>query len=337
MADLVSIEDRYARACSARAAWFVRAAHAPEALSLTGLAERSRLVVCANDFTRAFSQGFETADVRFIDRPCADEFVHAGRAAGLEGASLIWFANSIGCRGLKVADLRVLATAAREEQALLVVDNTVASLFGCSALSLGAHVVLEALDRVAAGSLGCKAVAVSVARDQYKRGRSRMDDPAARAAFEQLSACLPASEGREGLSRDARTLGAIDQGLDTIEVRMQRHMDNARAIAEYLAAHPYIPHVDYPGLSRHADREVAASVLMHGAGPAIDFLLPSDARAGEFICALDDAYRTSSAGGPHTRVSALDGDDGQAIRLFAGTDNPLGVVDDIDRALRARA
>ncbi len=66
MGDLVSIEERYARACSARASWFVRAAHAPAALALTGLAERSRLVACANDFTGAFLQGFDSSCIRFI-------------------------------------------------------------------------------------------------------------------------------------------------------------------------------------------------------------------------------------------------------------------------------
>ena len=334
MGDLVSIEERYACACSARASWFMRAAHAPAALALTGLADRTCLVACANDFTAAFLQGFDSTCIRFIDRPCVDEFVRAGRDAGSKDASLVWFVNSIGCLGLRVPDLRALAVAAREEGALLVVDNTVASLFGCRALSLGAHVVLEALDRIAAGSLGCKVVAVSVARDQFKRGGHRADDPAARTALNHLESRLSQSEARTSLLWDASSLDCIAQGLDTVEVRMQRHMDNARAIAEYLSAHPAIPRVDYPGLSAHVDRKVVSSVLMHGAGPAIDFVLPRGERAGEFIRALGAEYRTAPAGGPRTRVSALEGDGGCTVRLFAGTDNPLGVVDDIDRVLR---
>lgn len=337
MVGLASVEERYARACSSRAARFMRAAHAPEALSLTGLVDRARLVACANDFVGAFSRGFESCDVRLIDQPCVDEFVQAGRASSFDGAPLVWFVNSIGCRGLRVADLRALAVAAREEEALLVVDNTVASLFGCHAVSLGAHVVFEALDRVAAGALGCKVVAVSVARDQFKQGRLRMDDPVARAAFDLLGSRIHVCDARVSLERDAPSLEAIGRGLDTIDVRMQRHMDNARAIAEYLAAHPQVPYVDYPGLPNHIDRENASNVLLHGAGPAIDFSLPSGTRAGEFFRALDPAYRSAPAGGAHTRVSALDGDNGAAIRLFAGTDDPLGVVDDIDRALRSCA
>lgn len=336
MVGLVSVEERYARACSARASWFMRAAHAPEALSLSGLADRSRLVACANDFPGAFSRGFDSGDVRLIDQPCVDEFVRAGKSSNCEDGSLVWFVNSIGCRGLRVADLRALAVAAREERALLVVDNTVASHYGCHAVSLGAHVVLEALDRVAAGALGCKIVAVSVAYGQFKRGRLRLDDPAARAAFDLLSTRLSVAEARASLVQDA-SLDALDQGLDTLNARMQRHMDNARAIAEYLAAHPIISRVSYPGLSGHVDREVASNVLMHGAGPAIDFELPQGATAGEFVRMLGPAYRFAPAGGSHTRASALDGDTGQLIRLFAGTDDALGVVDDIDRALRACA
>lgn len=337
MPDLVSLEERYARACLARASWFAMASHAPKALALTGLAECSRAVVCANDFPRAFTQGFDSSDLRFIDRPSADEFVRAGRACGHEDAPLVWFVNSIGCHGLRVADLRSLAIAAREERALLVVDNTVASLFGCRALALGAHVTLEALDRVAGGALGRKVVAISVSRDRFKHGRSHADDPLAREAFDVLSSRLSTCDARVDLLQDGADLKAIAEGLDTLDDRMQRHMDNARAVAEYLAAHPAVPRVDYPGLHNHPDRDIASNVLMHGAGPAIDFSLPEGATADSFIGALDPAYRSAPAGGSHTRVSALNGGDSDSVRLFTGLDDPLGVVDDIDRALRERA
>ena len=66
---------------------------------------------------------------------------------------------------------RALGRAAREAHALPVVDNTVASAFGCDPLRLGAALSLEALDRVCAGKAPRKLVAASVARSQLKRHR----------------------------------------------------------------------------------------------------------------------------------------------------------------------
>lgn len=333
----VSLEERYARACSARSTWFVRAGNAPRALSLLGLADGARLVVCANDFATAFSNGFAGSSVRFIDAPVVDEFVRAGRQGDGRGGSLVWFANAIGCKGLRVANVRELAAAARAEGALLVIDNTVPSYFGCDPLSLGAHVSLEALDRVAEGRLRCKCVAVSVARDKVKQGRRLVDDPIATEAYRKLRALCASNGADSGFGCDPADARAISVGLDTLSARMQLHMDSARAIAEYLLAHPAVDEVHYPGLSGHRDRAVAANVLMHGCGPAVDFKVGGGASAGDLFRKLDDGYRSSPAGGSHTRLSARDGEGEGFLRLFAGTDDPMRVVDDLDKAIRSLA
>ena len=242
-----------------------------------------------------------------------------------EGPHLWWFVNSIGGFGLRVPDLRALGRAAREAHALLVVDNTVAGVFGCDPLRLGAVLSLEALDRVCAGDAPHKLVAVSVARSQLKRHRV---DAAAECAHALLKGC-----GLVKLDLPADEAGVLECGLDSLDARMQAHFDRARALAEYLAANEMVHAVRYPGLSSHPDHAVATGILEHGFGPAVEFDL-IERSAGDLFDALPGEFRTSPAGGATTRLSAPRGKQGCTIRLFAGTDNPLQVAATLDNALR---
>lgn len=327
-------EDAYAGSCGARATWLLSAAHAPAALASLGVVgARDRLVVCADDFQKAFAGAFEGFDLVFVAEPSADLFGSVPPAPA--GGRSFWFVNAIGCRGLRVPDLRELSGAARAAGAVLVVDNTVPSCFGCHPLEIGAQLCLEALDRVGAGELSGKLVAVSVAPHSRGRGRRRVVDELAAGIYGELAERLGphASRGANVAVADADALAAR---FGTLGPRMQRHSDHARAIAEYLAAHPAIADVCYPGLAGHPDHAVAAGVLLHGAGPALDFRL-SARRASDLIAALPGSFRTSPAGGAATRVSSRDGREGGWLRLFAGTDDPLAAIDALERAIRACA
>ena len=324
------LEEAWALRASAREARLVAAPHVPAALSLLGIVRPGdRLVAFADDFTEAFARGFDGCDVVLVGDSCAEVFVAAseGFDASLdaEGPHLWWFVNSIGGFGLRVPDLRALGRAAREAHALLVVDNTVADVFGCDPLRLGAVLSLEALDRACAGKAPRKLVAASVARSQLKRHRV---DAAAECAHALLDGCGLAS--LELFSDEAEVL---EHGLDTLDARMQAHFDRARALAEYLAANEMVRNVRYPGLTSHPDHAIATGILEHGFGPAVEFDL-MDCTAGEFFSILPDEFRTSPAGGATTRLSAPRGKQGSAIRLFAGTDHPLVVASTLDNALR---
>lgn len=328
--DVQQLEDVWALRASAREARFVAARHVPAALSLLGIVRPGdRLVAFADDFTEAFASGFDACDVAMVDEPSAAAFAAASEGfAGsfdAEGPHLWWFVNSIGGFGLRVPDLRALGRAAREAHSLLVVDNTVAGLFGCDPLRLGAVLSLEALDRVCAGKAPRKLVAVSVARSQLKR--HRVD-----AAAECAHALLEGS-GMAALDLSSFEAEVLEYGLDTLDTRMQAHFDRARALAEYLAANEMVRDVRYPGLSSHPDHAVATGILEHGFGPAVEFDL-IECSAGELFDALPGEFRTSPAGGAATRLSAPRGKQGSTIRLFAGTDNPLVVASTLDNALR---
>lgn len=328
--DVQQLEEAWALGSSARESRLVAASHVPAALLLLGIVRPGdRLVAFADDFAEAFARGFDTCDVVLVEEPSVAAFTAASEdfdaSFDAEVPHLWWFVNSIGGFGLRVPDLRALGRAAREAHALFVVDNTVASAFGCDSLRLGAALSLEALDRVCAGDAPRKLVAVSAARSQLKRHRV---DAAAECAHALLEGC-----GLAKLDMPADDAGVLERGFDSLDARMQAHFDRARALAEYLAANEMVYNVRYPGLSSHPDHEVATGILEHGFGPAVEFHL-IERSAGELFNALPGEFRTSPAGGPTTRLSAPRGKQGSTIRLFAGTDDPLVVASALDNALR---
>lgn len=323
-------EEAWALRAGAREARLVAASHVPAALSLLGIVRPGdRLVAFADDFADAFARGFDACDVVLVDPLSVAAFAAASEgfdaSFDAEGPHLWWFVNSIGGFGLRVPDLRALGRAAREARALLIVDNTVASAFGCEPLRLGAALSLEALDRVCAGKAPRKLVAASVARSQLKRHRV---DAAAECAHDLLEGC-----GTSALDLSTEEADVLERGLSSLDSRMQAHFDRARALAEYLAANEMVRNVRYPGLTSHPDHAVATGILEHGFGPAVEFDL-IDCTACEFFSILPDEFRTSPAGGATTRLSAPRGKQGSTIRLFAGTDDPLVVASTLDNALR---
>ena len=331
--DVQQLEEAWALRAGAREARLVAASYVPAALSLLGVVRPGdRLVAFVDDFADAFARGFDGSDVALVGSPSAEAFAAASEgfdaSFDAEGPHLWWFVNSIGGFGLRAPDLRALGRAAREARALFVVDNTVASAFGCDPLRLGAALSLEALDRVCAGKAPRKLVAASVARSQLKRHRV---DAAAECAHTLLE-----GRGLAKLDLTADEAAVLERGLDSLDVRMQAHFDRARALAEYLAANEMVRNVRYPGLSSHPDHAVATGILEHGFGPAVEFDL-IELSAGELFDALPGEFRTSSAGGATTRLSAPRGKQGSTIRLYAGTDNPLVVASTLDNALRKLA
>ena len=266
--DVQEFEEAWGERARAREARLLAAPHVPAALSLLGIVRPGdRLVAFADDFADAFSCGFEGCDVTLVGEPSVAAFEAASEGVvasfEVEGPHLWWFVNSLGGFGLRVPDLRALGQAARACGALLVVDNTVASVFGCDSLRLGAVLSLEALDRLCAGEGPRKLVAVSVARSQLKRHHV---DAAAECVHALVDGCeLPS------LALDDDEADVLERGIDSLDARMQAHVDRARALAEYLAANEMVRNVRYPGLASHPDHAVATGILEHGFGPAVEF------------------------------------------------------------------
>ena len=263
------------------------------------------MVLSQHELEARYAEAVGATTSLFVYAGHVDEVLERFALAGERDVAV----DALGGVGLRVPDLRARAQGVHVAGGRLLADITVPSHFGCRIFELGADVSFEAFDRIAAGKLQRKVVAVAA------RGPLTFD-------ADELDTC---------------DLVAIAEGLSTVPERMQRHFDHARALAEYLSCCEGLASVSYPGLPSHPDHEVATRMLMHGFGPAVEFQLDSAAgmTAGEFIEACRLNGRTYPVGGSHTRMCAPNGSDGHTVRIFAGLDNPLEVAAELDRVFRS--
>lgn len=318
------IENAYARLADARRAFFVPGRDPLSVFAGLGLLQNEDVLVhcCDGGDVDALS-ACACQDVVAVDELAAAAFLAASENRPREGR-LFWLLSSLGGIRVRVPDLRDIAEAARSVRAILVVDNSLATSFGCNPLFLGAHLCLERIDISESDE---PLVAIGIARSDHKR---RVFDGRAAEAFDLLEPCASgplSSERLNGLSIAFESLPGI----------AQMRFDHARAIAEYAAANEMIAKTHYPGLKAHADHDVAARVLTHGAGPALEIELPEAIDAPSFLSRMDRrcVLEESSCSTTRTRINMPDLSDRHRLRIVAGTDDPLAVVDAIDRVLRS--
>lgn len=139
------------------------------------------------------------------------------------------------------------------------------------------------------------------------------------------------------------------QGLETLPLRMPRHVANAQTIAEYLADHEAVVQVTYPGLPGHEDHALAQRLMPAGAGAVFSFELKGGREAGRrFIESLQVFSHLANVGDakslvihpPSTTHARLDaaalaraGIPEGLVRLSVGLEDPADLIDDLNRAL----
>ncbi len=174
-------------------------------------------------------------------------------AEGVPPGTRIVFTEPISNPLLVVADVPRLAEAAHAVGARLVVDNTFATPFHCRPLALGADVVVHSATKYLGGH-GDLVAGVAA-------GAAALVEP---------------------IRRAARVLGANGapfeawlalRGLRTLHLRMARHADNAARVAAFLADHPKVRAVHYPGLPGHPTHAAARRILERGFGGMVTFEL----------------------------------------------------------------
>lgn len=241
-------------------------------------------------------------------------------AAGMLGLDVADVAEPLGGVPLRLLDIRELARARHEGgpdgaagaceaaaagQTALAVDVSAISPLGCPACRLGAGVALASLDQVV-GREGSGLVAVGLRREALE-GRFGCEGLADRAAS------LP--------EPDAEARAALCEGLATFDRRRRKENDTAQVVATYLACHPRVKEVRYPGLRSDPSFETAAATLQNGFGPLVG-LLPSgdDPLSGEPARDLCGAWMP---GGEASRIEAA----GQGwLRLRCGTGDAKELV-----------
>lgn len=376
----------YAQAAGARATWLVRARNAFEVIARTGMVgAHDRLVVYGDTVLDRCLDVHPWQNVSVVDELTCAAFVQAGamshaeeaerarlvpegspasyaHPAGMAADRLFWLVPSVGGAQLRTADLRAFSRAAQEAGALLIVDNTLMTVYGCHPLMQGAHICIENLDAMLDAPLEESAVAVSVARSLARRGRRHLADPRAEDAHRLLSFGFGSPDAVEPQSAPAgEDLAAIDAALDSLAARIQLRFDGANAIASYLSCHAAVGCVHYPALATHPDHLLAPTVLEHGFGPAVSFCLrgaPAEsmrAQATRFAALFEEARGASaesfaaastgesvvsdapaSAFGEtcRTRIVPIADSKTCCLRLYMGAEHPLSIVDSLDQALR---
>jgi O-acetylhomoserine (thiol)-lyase len=143
----------------------------------------------------------------------------------------------------------------------------------------------------------------------------------------------------------------ILQGIETLPLRMQRHVDNTRKIVAFLAAHPLVDSVAYPELASHRDHALAERLLPRGCGAVFSFSIRGTRAQGRrFIESLRIFSHLANVGDAkslvihpasttHFRVAAEDlksaGITEGTIRLSVGLENVDDLIEDLSRALHA--
>ncbi|HTL45360.1 MAG TPA: PLP-dependent aspartate aminotransferase family protein [Vicinamibacterales bacterium] len=256
-------------------------------------------------------------------------------AAALRGVlssktRLVWIESPTNPR-LLVYDIAAIAKAAHEAGALLVVDNTFATPLFQQPFALGADLVVHSVTKYLGGHSDLIQGAV-LARDA--------------SVFEPVKFLQNAT----GAVPSAFDCWLTLRGLKTLELRMQRHEENARAIAEALEAHPLVRRVYYPGLASHPGHEIA-SRQMTGFGGMVSFELDGTVEeVVSFVSSRRFFALAESLGGvkalvchparmTHASIPAADraalGLADTLVRLSPGCEHPRDLVADLVSGLDA--
>ncbi len=201
---------------------------------------------------RLLTKVFPACTVRQVDVADPAELA----TAITDRTRLIWIETPTNPR-LLVYNIAAIAATAHASGALLVVDNTFATPLFQQPFALGADIVVHSVTKYLAG------------HSDVIQGAVLVKD---RAVFEPIKFLQNAIGGVPSPFDCWLTL----RGLKTLELRVQRHADNAAAIAEALVGHPRVRRVHYPGLSSHPDHAIARK-QMTGFGGIVSFELDGSA------------------------------------------------------------
>ncbi|HZR93229.1 MAG TPA: cystathionine gamma-synthase [Gaiellaceae bacterium] len=233
--------------------------------TLVHLVDPGERVVCVNDVYggvyRMFSQVYEPKGYAFTYASAAE--LGSGLADLLdERTRLVWIESPTNPL-LNVVDIRAAADAAHAAGALVVVDNTFATPYLQQPLALGADVVVHSTTKYLGG------------HSDLIGGFVATNDATVADRLLFLQKSLGAVPG-------PFDCWLVLRGLKTLAVRMRRHCENARAVAAFLAEHPRVERVLYPGLPDHPAHELARR-QMRDFGGMVSFLVESEAEAVEVV------------------------------------------------------
>lgn len=247
------------------------------------------------------------------------------RAAITDRTRLVWIETPTNPL-LSIADIAAISALGAEKDVKVLVDNTFASPALQQPLTLGADIVLHSTTKYIGG------------HSDVVGGAVLTNDEALDDAFAFLQNGAGAVPGPFDAYLTIR-------GLKTLPLRMQRHSENATAVAEFLDGHPAVDTVLYPGLPSHPGHEVAAR-QMSGFGGMISVRLAGGPQAARDFCARTEIFiLAESLGGVESLIeypgamthastagSQLEVPD-DLVRLSVGIEDVADLVGDVEQAL----
>jgi O-acetylhomoserine (thiol)-lyase len=284
--------------------------------------------------------------------------------AAIRPETRLLFGETLGNPGLDVLDIPSIAAIAHDAGLPLLVDSTFTTPWLIRPFEHGADLVFHSATKFLSGH-GTVIGGVLIDSGQFDWERSGRF-PELTEAYEGFHGMVFAEEStvapfllrarREGL----RDFGAcmspfnafqILQGIETLPLRMRRHVDNARTIASFLEAHPMVRSVSYPDLPSHPDHPLAQRLLPRGCGAVFSFELKGDRAAGRrFVEALRIFSHLANVGDArslvihpasttHFRMDAQAlasaGIGEGTLRLSIGLEDPDDLIADLKAAFRA--
>jgi methionine-gamma-lyase len=246
----------------------------------------------------------------------------------LPGAAL-FHVETIANPNVTVADLLALGAACREAGVTSSVDNTFASPYLCTPSGYGFDYVCHSATKYIGGHHDLIAGVVCTSVEGRERLRDVAIDTGGTMAPFEAWLCL--------------------RGLMTLGLRMERHSSNAMSLAGAIEGHPKVERVRYPGLTSHAQHEVAVRQFERGFGGMLAIEVAGGVEGGRRFCdALELAWVATSLGGTHTLVGhaastthrQMDPEARRAagiadglVRVSVGIEDIEDIVDDVERAL----
>ncbi len=274
------------------------------------------------------------------------------------------FAETVGNPGLEVLDLPAVAQIAHDAALPLMIDATFTTPYLCRPFDHGADIIMHSVTKF----LGGHGVAIGGALidggrfDWEASGKfPTLTEPyAGYHGLDFAEEFGPAAFIMRARAEGLRDFGAcmsptnafyILQGVETLPVRMKRHVENAQAVACFLQDHEAVSWVNHPDLGQHADHQLAQRLLPRGSGAILSFGIKGGRAAGKcFIEALRIFSHLANIGDAKSLVihpattthqqmdaAALEaaGVSVDMVRLSIGLEDEADLLGDLDQALRA--
>jgi O-acetylhomoserine (thiol)-lyase len=275
------------------------------------------------------------------------------------------YAETLGNPSINVVDIERIAGIAHEAGVPFVVDNTVPSPYLCQPIEWGADIVVHSATKYIGGH-GTTMGGVIVESGKFPWGNGKfpgMTTPSQGyhgvifhetfGDFGYTMRCRMETMRTFGPALAPFNAWLLLQGLETLPLRMERHCANALGVAGFLAAHPQVSWVNYPGLPDNRYYDLTRKYMPKGASGLLSFGIKGGARAGEkFIDAATFMSHLANIGDAKTLVihpasttHRQMGEDDQAkagvtpdmIRISVGIETLDDILWDIDQALDAAA